>query len=158
MKFRNLFLAVTLLALSPLAMAATSDTLNMRVPQKLGTGVQVVKCTVDFAKSTTQTADAYTQIFDIPAGSVVLGMRAKVITAQGATCTTKVGTDVAGQSSLFSATFNLNSAATTWIAPTTAGGVFYSTATVLRFLHNSTTTKAKVIAELVLIPPPPANF
>lgn len=149
MKFRNLFLAALLLALSPLAMAATSDTLNLVVggnyaPAQYMGRIVGHPVTVDFAAHTTQTQNAYTNLLVVPAKSTVLGISAEVITAEGATCTVKVGTSAAGEGGYYSAALNLNSAAWTWLPASTAGGKAYSSAATIRLTHNHDTDKAKV--------------
>lgn len=55
---------------------------------------------------TTTTANTVVQLFNIPAGSLVLGVSAQVITAEGATCTCSIGDSVSSTGYISSVNLN----------------------------------------------------
>lgn len=85
------------------------------------------------------------EVFNIPAGSFVHKVRVKVTTAQGATCTAKVGD--AADDDAFIASANLNSTATDTVGAGTeeaAAGKFYPAAAEI-ILKPGHTVNAAVV-------------
>jgi hypothetical protein len=159
--FARALAALLLLAVIPSAYATTA-TLNLRTGGTSGNaGGAGYYCSqtkvVDFASKTslkqdswsTVTAGSVVQLFNIPGGSFVTNCSVEVLTAQGATCTAKIG-DAADDDGLFTACDFNAAASTTAVSfnatttPAYGAGKLFTAPAVIALKLNHDTTKAKV--------------
>jgi hypothetical protein len=127
--------------------------------ETLGT-FRKVSIKIDFSGTFTTTAGALgsvaglvasdtVKLLTIPAGTYVLGVKNKVITAQGATCTMGVG-DSAGATTYGSAQ-NLNTTTDAFNVPSTnTAGKYYAAADYILLTAGHTTNVAVVEFEVIL--------
>jgi hypothetical protein len=152
-------LALLVFALAAPAFA-TTGTLNLRTggttgfPAHMAANIAAFHVTVDFAEHTTQTAGSVTQLCNIPAKSWVLGVGVEVLTAEGGTCTAKVGD--AADDDAYATAANLNSATSAFsfnatTSPAGGAGKYYTSAGVLQLTHGHDTDKAKARVTVVYL-------